>query len=153
MTDAYQRLKALGLELPKTPKPAGNYVPGKLCGDLIYLAGQGPGKPEGSYYTGKVGDDVTWEEAYDHARIVGLQLLGVVEDLVGDLNRVEVIKVLGMVNATPDFGDHPEVINGRSDIFVAVLGDDGRHARSAVGMGSLPNRMTVEVEVIFRIKS
>ncbi|RUZ81375.1 RidA family protein [Mesorhizobium sp. M7A.F.Ca.US.006.01.1.1] len=149
--EAYQRLKDLGLTLPPTPIPAGNYIPAKMCDDLLFLAGQGPSRPDGTWYTGKVGRDVTWEDAYEHARLVGLQLLGVAARIVGDLNRVEVIKVLGMVNAVPDFADHPKVINGCSDIFVAVLGDKGRHSRSAVGMDSLPNGMTVEVEAILRV--
>lgn len=149
--DAYARLEEAGLTLPKTPNPGGNYVPAKLCGDLLYLAGQGPSRPDGSWYVGKVGRDVTIEEAYRHARIVGLQLLGVIHDTVGDLNRVEVVKMLGMVNATPEFADHPKVINGCSDLLVEILGERGRHARSAVGMGSLPNGMTVEVEAILRV--
>jgi enamine deaminase RidA (YjgF/YER057c/UK114 family) len=151
MMDAYERLRALGLTLPKTPQAAGNYVPAKLCGDMLYLAGQGPGRADGSWHVGKVGGDVGWEEAYQHARIVGLQLLGVVHDFVGDLNRVEVIKVLGMVNAVAEFTDHPKVINGASDLFVEVLGEAGRHARSAVGMSSLPKNITVEVEAILRV--
>lgn len=148
---AYTRLEELGLRLPSTPAPGGNYVPFKISGDLLYLAGQGPSRSDGTWYVGKVGSDVTWEEAYEHARIVGLRLLGVAADAVGDLDRIEVVKVLGMVNAVPDFTDHPRVINGCSDLFVEVLGERGRHARSAVGMGSLPNGMTVEVEVIMRI--
>ncbi|MDX3926283.1 MAG: RidA family protein [Shinella sp.] len=149
--DAYQRLKARGLTLPKTPKPAGSYVPAKACGDLLYLAGQGPTRPDGSWYVGKVGENVTIEEAYQHARVVGLTLLGIIHDTVGDLNRVEVIKLLGMVNAAPKFAEHPKVINGCSDLLIDILGEAGKHARSAVGMGSLPNGMTVEVEVILRV--
>ena len=149
--DAYERLKERGLVLPKTPAPRGNYIPAKVCGDLLYLAGQGPSRPDGSWYVGTVGKDVTIEEAYGHARIVGLQLLGIIHDTIGDLNRVEAIKMLGMVNAVPEFGDHPKVINGCSDLLVEILGENGRHARSAVGMGSLPNGMTVEVEIILRI--
>ncbi len=149
--DAYERLNALGLALPKTPKAAGNYIPAKLCGEMLYLAGQGPRRPDGSWCVGKVGKDVGWEEAYQHARLVGLQLLGVVHDAVGDLNRVEVIKLLGMVNAAPEFVDHPKVINGASDLLIEVLGEAGRHARSAVGMGSLPNGITVEIEAILRV--
>jgi len=91
------------------------------------------------------------EEAYQHARLVGLQLLGVIHDAVGDLNRVEVIKLLGMVNAVAEFADHPKVINGASDLLIEVLGEAGRHARSAVGMGSLPNGITVEIEAILRV--
>lgn len=149
--DAYERLNALGLTLPKTPQAAGNYIPAKLCGEMLYLAGQGPRRPDGSWCVGKVGKDVSWEEAYQHARLVGLQLLGVVHDAVGDLNRVEVIKLLGMVNAVPEFADHPKVINGASDLLIEVLGEAGRHARSAVGMGSLPNGITVEIEAILRV--
>lgn len=149
--DAYERLNALGLTLPKTPQAAGNYIPAKLCGEMLYLAGQGPRRPDGSWCVGKVGKDVGWEEAYQHARLVGLQLLGVVHDAVGDLNRVEVIKLLGMVNAVPEFADHPKVINGASDLLIEVLGEAGRHARSAVGMGSLPNGITVEIEAILRV--
>jgi len=149
--DAYERLSALGLTLPKTPKAAGNYIPAKLCGEMLYLAGQGPQRPDGSWCVGKVGKDVSLEEAYQHARLVGLQLLGVIHDAVGDLNRVEVIKLLGMVNAVPEFADHPQVINGASDLLIEVLGEAGRHARSAVGMGSLPNGITVEIEAILRV--
>jgi len=149
--NAYENLKKAGLALPATPAPGGNYTPAKRCGDLLYLSGQGPRLPDGRWCTGKVGGDVSVEEAYGHARMVGLQLLGVAHDAVGDLNRIEVVKVLGMVNATPDFGEHPAVINGCSDLFIEILGEAGKHARSAVGFGSLPNRMTVEIEVILRV--
>ena len=145
-------LAKLGLTLPPTPTPAGNYVPFKRDGQIAYLAGQGPRKPDGSLHTGKVGGDVTVETAYEHAKLVGLQLLASAKAAAGgDLSKVEFLKVLGMVNGTPDFGDHPRVINGCSDLFVAVLGDRGRHARSAVGMGSLPAGITVEVEAVIRI--
>jgi enamine deaminase RidA (YjgF/YER057c/UK114 family) len=112
----------------------------KRVGEMVYLSGQGPKRPDGSQATGKVGLNVSWEEAYEHAKLTGLGLLAAMKEAAdGDLDKVEVVKVLGMVNATPDFADHPKVINGCSDLFVAVLGDNGRHARSAVGMGSLPN--------------
>src|SRR5262249_29945219 len=117
----------------------------------IYLSGQGPRKPEGGYHVGKVGRDVTSEQAYEHAKLVGLALLAVAQKAAGDLSKVEVLKVLGMVNAIPEFGDHPKVINGCSDLLVEILGDRGRHARSAVGFGSLPNNMTVEIEAVMRI--
>jgi enamine deaminase RidA (YjgF/YER057c/UK114 family) len=146
-----EKLKSLGLELPTVPTPVANYVPFKIDGKTIYLSGQGPRKPEGGYYSGKVGRDVGWEEAYQHARIIGLGLLAAAKMAAGDLGRVEVIKVLGMVNGVPEFGDQPKVINGCSDLFVEVLGDRGRHARSAVGMGSLPHNMTVEIEAVMRI--
>ena len=146
-----EKLQSLGLTLPNVPTPVANYVPFKIHGNTIYLSGQGPRKPEGGYHLGKVGRDVTVEQAYEHARIVGLGLLAVAKMAAGDLSRVEVIKLLGMVNAIPEFADQPKVINGCSDLLVEVLGDRGRHARSAVGMGSLPNNMTVEIEAIMRI--
>ncbi|MCL4766798.1 MAG: RidA family protein [Hyphomicrobiaceae bacterium] len=146
-----EKLKALGLSLPDVPTPVANYVPFKLYGSTIYLSGQGPRKPDGSYHVGKVGGTVTVDEAYGHARIVGLGLLAAARKAAGDLSRVEVVKLLGMVNGVPEFADQPKVINGCSDLLVEVLGERGRHARSAVGMGSLPNNMTVEIEAIMRI--
>ncbi|WP_296571811.1 RidA family protein [Phreatobacter sp.] len=147
-----EKLAQLGLTLPATPTPAGNYVPFKRDGHIAYLAGQGPRKADGSLHTGKVGGDVTVEAAYEHAKLVGLQILASAKAAAGgDLSKVEFLKVLGMVNGTPDFGDHPRVINGFSDLMVAVLGDRGRHARSAVGMGSLPMGITVEIEAVIRI--
>jgi len=148
---AEQKLAELGLTLPQLPKPIGNYVPFKRAGDLIFLSGQGPRRPDGSPITGKVGRDVTVEEAYEHAKLIGLGLLAAAKQAAGDLDKVEVLKVLGMVNAVPEFKDQPKVINGCSDLFVAVLGERGRHARSAVGMGSLPNQITVEIEAIMRV--
>lgn len=148
---AEDKLKALGLTLPQMPSPIANYVRFKRVGDVVYLSGQGPRKPDGSNHTGKVGRDVGWEEAYEHAKLTGLGLLAAMKEAAGSLDKVEVVKVLGMVNAVPDFADHPKVINGCSDLFVAVLGDNGRHARSAVGMGSLPNNITVEIEAIIRV--
>lgn len=147
-----EKLAQLGLTLPPTPTPAGNYVPFRRDGNIAYLAGQGPRRADGSLHSGKVGGDVTVEAAYEHAKLVGLQILASAKAAAGgDLSKVEFLKVLGMVNATPDFGDHPRVINGFSDLMVAVLGDRGRHARSAVGMGSLPMGITVEVEAVIRI--
>jgi enamine deaminase RidA (YjgF/YER057c/UK114 family) len=150
---AEQKLAELGLTLPQLPKPIGNYVPFKRAGDLIFLSGQGPRRPDGSPITGKVGRDVTVEEAYEHAKLIGLGLLAAAKLAAGDLDKVEVLKVLGMVNAVPEFKDQPKVINGCSDLFVAVLGERGRHARSAVGMGSLPNQITVEIEAVMRVVS
>jgi enamine deaminase RidA (YjgF/YER057c/UK114 family) len=150
---AEQKLAELGLTLPQLPKPIGNYVPFKRAGDLIFLSGQGPRRPDGSPITGKVGRDVTVEEAYEHAKLIGLGLLAAAKLAAGDLDKVEVLKVLGMVNAVPEFKDQPKVINGCSDLFVAVLGERGRHARSAVGMGSLPNQISVEIEAVMRVVS
>ncbi|GJD59871.1 RidA family protein [Methylobacterium frigidaeris] len=148
-----QKLAELGLTLPEVPVPVANYVPFRVVGDLLYLSGQGPKRPDGTYRPGRLGRDTTIEEGYADAQLAGLQLLAVAKAALGDLSRVKaVVKLLGMVNAEPDFADHPKVINGCSDLLVNVLGDAGRHARSAVGMGSLPNRMTVEVEAILQIE-
>jgi enamine deaminase RidA (YjgF/YER057c/UK114 family) len=145
------KLLALGLTLPEVPNPVANYVSFKRDGNLLYLSGQGPRRNDGTLHTGTVGRDVTVAQAYEHAKLVGLGLLAAAKTATGDLGKVEVIKVLGMVRGTPEFGEQPEVINGCSDLFVAVLGERGRHARSAVGMGSLPRGITVEIEVIMRI--
>ena len=142
-----QRLKELDITLPPIPEPAGNYVHAVRTGNLLFLAGKGP---RGS--RGTVGDTIGVEQAYADAREVGLILLAVMRHELGTLDRVaRVVKVLGMVNATPEFGEQPKVINGCSDLFVEVFGERGRHARSAVGMGSLPNRITVEIECIVEV--
>ena len=146
-----ERLKSLGLVLPKVPTPVANYVPFKIDGRTIYLSGQGPRKPDGKLVTGRVGEEISVEQAYECARLVGLGLLAAAKLAAGDLGKVEALKLLGMVNAVPGFTDQPKVINGCSDLFVEVLGDRGRHARSAVGMGSLPSNMPVEIEAIMRI--
>lgn len=148
---AEDNLARMGLTLPEMPSPIANYVRFKRVGDIVYLSGQGPREPDGTLRTGKVGADVTWEQAYEHAKLTGLGLLAAMKQAAGSLDKVEVVKLLGMVNATPDFADHPKVINGCSDLLVAVLGENGRHARSAVGMGSLPNNITVEIEAIIRV--
>lgn len=141
------RLKERNITLPPVPAPAGNYAHAVRSGNQLYLSGKGPGNS-----TGKVGADVTTEQAYEDARKIGLILLAVLKDELGSLDRVkQVVKVLGMVNAVPDFKEHPQVINGCSDLFVEVFGDQGKHARSAVGMGSLPNMITVEIEAIVEI--
>jgi enamine deaminase RidA (YjgF/YER057c/UK114 family) len=148
---AEEKLAQLGLTLPPVTTPVANYVPFRRDGHVIYLSGQGPRRPDGTFITGKVGRDVKVEEAYEHAKLVGLSLLAVAKQAAGNLDKVEVLKLLGMVNAVPEFGDQPKVINGCSDLLVAVLGERGRHARSAVGTGSLPNGMTVEIEAIMRV--
>ena len=149
---AEENLKKLGLTLPSVPTPVANYVPWKRDGNTIYCSGQGPRRPDGSFISGKVGKDVTLEQAAEHAKLVGLALLAAARAAAGgSLDKVEVLKVLGMVNGVPDFNDHPKVINGCSDLFVSVLGERGRHARSAVGMGSLPNQITVEIEAVMRV--
>ena len=147
------RLQDLGIELPNSPSPLANYVPFVITGNLLYLSGQGPREADGTFHTGKVGESVTTEQAYQDARLTGLNLLSVMKSALGELDRVErVVKLLGMVNGTPDFLEHPQVINGCSDLMVAVFGEKGRHARSAIGMGSLPNNITVEIEAIVEIR-
>jgi len=147
------RLKELDITLPSVPGPAGNYVDAVHTGNLLYLSGKGPLKTEGGATTGKLGKDVTLEQGYQDARSVGLIMLAVLQKELGDLDRVKrVVKLLGMVNAVPEFGDQPKVINGCSDLMVEVFGEKGRHARSAVGMGSLPGQITVEIEAIFEIE-
>jgi len=150
---AEKRLKELGLELGKVSSPVANYVNAVRTGNLLFLAGKGP-RPDagGKRPSGKVGRDYTADEAYQHARTVGLDLLAVMRTELGSLDRVKrVVKLLGMVNAVPEFADHPRVINGCSDLFVEVFGDAGRHARSAVGMGSLPSGIPVEIEAIIEV--
>ena len=148
-----EKLTSLGLVLPEVPVPVANYVPYRWAGNQLYLSGQGPKRPDGTYRPGRLGRDATIDEAYEEARLTGLNLLAVAKSALGELSRIEaVVKLLGMVNAEPDFSDHPKVINGCSDLLVEVLGDAGRHARSAVGMGSLPNRMMVEIEAILLVR-
>jgi enamine deaminase RidA (YjgF/YER057c/UK114 family) len=146
------RLRELGIELPKVPAPVANYVPSARLGNIIFLAGAGPLNPDGSRPQGKVGRDVTLEQANQHARNVGLQLLAALREATGSLDKVVRFgRVFGMVNAVPEFTDHPKVINGCSDLFVEIFGDRGRHARCAVGMGSLPFNMTVEIEAVVEV--
>ena len=147
-----QRLAELGLTLPTAPAPMANYVPYRWAGNLLFLSGQGPRRADGGFEIGRLGKDATIEDGYRAARLTGVQLLAIAKSAVGELSRIEaVVKLLGMVNAEPDFADHPKVINGCSDLFVEVLGEAGRHARSAVGVGSLPNRIMVEIEAILLI--
>ena len=151
-TIAEDKLKALNIELPEPAAPVANYVNAVQTGKLIFLAGKGPNKPEGGYITGKVGEDLTVEEGYEAARLAGITQLAVLKAELGNLDRVKrIIKVLGMVNCAPDFGNQPEVVNGFSDLMVEVFGDKGKHARAAVGMGSLPRNIAVEVEMIVEI--
>ena len=149
-----EKLTSLGLVLPTAPTPLAQYRPARLIGNTLYLSGQIPRNPDGSFILGRLGRDISIEEGYEAARNVGLQLLSVIKSVVGELSRVEAIaKVNGMVNAEPDFLDHAKVINGCSDILVEILGEAGYHARSAVGMGSLPLGVAVEIEAIVAVKS
>lgn len=152
-TSAEARLKALGIELPPASTPVANYVNAVRTGNLIFLAGKGPGRPDGSNITGKVGVDLTIEEGYEAARLTGINQLAALRAEIGSLDKVRrIVKVLGMVNAPPDFTDHPKVINGFSDLMVAVFGEKGKHARAAVGMNSLPLNIAVEIEMIVEVE-
>jgi len=150
---AEARLKELGIVLPSLPKPVANYVPYRLAGNILYLSGQGP-REKGVSLVGKLGADVSLEEGYRRARVVGLGLLSAMRDALGSLDRVDyIVKLLGMVNAVPEFNDSPKVINGCSDLFVEVFGEAGRHARSAVGNVMLPHQISVEIEGIVAVKA
>ncbi|MBT8219063.1 MAG: RidA family protein [Bacteroidia bacterium] len=145
-------LDSLNIELPELSTPLANYVHTVRTGDLVFTSGKGPRDDAGDSITGKVGVDMTWEEGYDAARSVGLQQLAALKLELGDLRKVKrIVKVLGMVNAHADFKDQSKVINGFSDLMVEVFGEAGKHARSAVGMGSLPNNIAVEIEMIVQV--
>jgi len=147
--DFDQKLKDLNIVLTEPSPPVANYVNITQSGKLLFLAGKGPNKPGGGYVTGKVGQDLTVEEGYQAARLTGIAQLSVIKHHLGDLNKVKrILKVTGMVNAVPDFTNQPEVINGFSALMVEVFGEKGKHARAAVGMGSLPRNIAVEVELI-----
>lgn len=150
---AEQRLKELNLELPPAPKPAGVYKPVVQVGNLLYVSGHGPLRSDKTLITGKVGGDLTKEQGYQAARQTGLAILASVREHLGSLDRVvRTIKTLGMVNCGPDFAEHPAVINGYSDLLREVFGEPGVGARSAVGMGSLPGNIAVEIEVILEVR-
>jgi enamine deaminase RidA (YjgF/YER057c/UK114 family) len=149
---AERKLKELGIELAPAGAPVANYVNAVRSGNLLFLAGKGPAPVQGERAAGKVGREFTVDQGYAFARSTGLALLAVLKSELGSLDRVvRVVKVLGMVNCTPEFADHPKVINGCSDLFVEVFGDRGRHARSAVGVGSLPSAIPVEIEAIIEV--
>jgi enamine deaminase RidA (YjgF/YER057c/UK114 family) len=147
------RVKELRLELPPPPKPAGVYKPVVVVGNMAYVSGHGPLKSDGTMMTGRVGADIDKQGGYNAAKQVGLTILTTLRTSLGSLNRVKrLVKTLGMVNATADFKEHPAVINGYSDLMKQVFGDDnGVGARSAVGMGSLPGNISVEIEAIFEL--
>mgnify|MGYP002780708864 FL=1 len=150
---AERRLAELGLALPSPPKPQGNYVPWRLGGGLLFLSGVGPRHPDGRHVAGVIGADLTVRHGYEAARLCGLNLLANMRDALGTLDRVDtILKVLGMVRAVPDFGEQPEVINGCTDLFVEVFGEAGRPAGSAVGMGSLPRGIAVEIEAVVLVR-
>ena len=152
--DFDKKLKDLGIELSAPVKPIANYVKAVRTGNLLYLSGHGPTKADGSNITGKVGKDLTTEQGYDAAKQVGVAILSTLKAELGDLNKVKrVVKVLGMVNCTENFVDQPKVMNGFSDLMVAVFGEKGKHARSAVGMYALPSNIAVEVEIVVELEN
>ena len=146
-------LKSLGITLPKQSAPIANYVNYVRTGNLIYFSGSGPSVESQGYVKGKLGKDMTIEQGKEAARITGINMIANLKNAVGDLNKVKrIVKVLGMVNSTEDFTDQPKVMNGFSDLMVAVFGEKGKHARSAVGMAALPMNMAVEIEMIVEVK-
>ena len=151
--DFDKKLKELNIELFTPGKPIANYVKAVRTGNLLYLAGHGPTKADGSNILGKVGKDLTIEQGYEAARQTAISLISTLKVELGDLNKVKrIVKVLGMVNCTETFTDQPKVINGFSDTMVAVFGEKGKHARSAVGMYALPLNMAVEIEMIVEVE-
>jgi enamine deaminase RidA (YjgF/YER057c/UK114 family) len=147
------RLKSLGIELPPAPRPMGSYATAVQSGNLLFLSGHGPLKDGRVAYQGRVGRDLSIEQGQEAARLTGLNLLATARDALGSLDRVRrVVKALGMVQCADDFTDHPKVINGFSDLMVEVFGDAGRHARAAVGMGSLPFGISVEIELVLEVE-
>ncbi len=151
--DPEARLRELGIELPAPPEPVANYVNGVRTGNLIFLAGKGPRRADGTEITGKLGAGVSIDEGYEGARLTGINQLAVLKAMLGDLKKVKrIVKVLGMVNSDPDFIDQPKVINGFSDLMVEVFGERGRHARAAVGMASLPRGQSVEIELVVEVE-
>ena len=153
MSKIESRLQELGITLPDSPAPMANYVPVVRTGNLIYLSGVGPmAKSDGSEYKGKLGDNISVDEGYDAARLTAVNLIARLKGYLGDLDRVtQIVKLLSMVNATPDFTEPPAVSNGCSDLMVEVFGDRGRHARSAIGVATLPGGMPIEIELIAEI--
>ena len=154
MSAVEDKLSSMGLTLPDLPSPIGNYVPAVRTGNLMFLSGVGPApRPDGTTPVGKLGRDLTVEEGYEAAKLTALNILARLKAELGDLDRVKrIVKLLSMVNADPDFTQPPAVANGCSDLMVELFGDRGRHARSAVGMNSLPNNIPVEIEVIVEVE-
>jgi enamine deaminase RidA (YjgF/YER057c/UK114 family) len=153
VSQAEDRIKELGFALPTPPPPQGNYIGAYRTGNLVFLSGVGPRKPDGDLVLGKVGRELTVEQGYEAARYCALNMLVNLKAVIGDLDKVKhFVKLLGMVNADPEFGQTPAVMNGCSDLLVEIFGDRGRHARSAVGMGTLPNGMAVEVEGVVEVE-
>ncbi len=147
-----ENLQKLGIVLPKPTSPIANYVKYVQSGNLLFLSGHGPSKADGTYMIGKLGTDLTVAQGAEAAKLTGINLLATLQAAVGDLNKVKrIVKVLGFVNGNNDFSDQPKVMNGFSDLMVAVFGEKGKHARSAIGTNSLPNNMAVEIEMVVEL--
>ncbi len=150
--DPELRLRELNITLPEPPQPVANYVNGVRTGNLIFLAGKGPRRADGTEITGKLGADLSIEEGYEGARLTAINQLAVLKEMLGDLNKVKrIVKVLGLVNSDPSFIEQPKVINGFSDLMVEVFGEKGKHARAAIGVASLPRGQAVEIELIVEV--
>jgi enamine deaminase RidA (YjgF/YER057c/UK114 family) len=150
---AEAKIRELGLNLQAAGAPAGNYVPAVLAGNLVYVSGQLPVREDGTRVLGKLGDDLSVEEGYGAARLSAIAMIARLRDALGSLDRVRrIVKVTGYVNATPDFTQHPQVINGASDLLAEVFGEAGKHARAAIGVNSLPAGCPVEVELIAEVE-
>jgi len=153
MSGYEKKLTEMGISLPRTPKPEAAYVPAKKIGDLVFCSGQGPSVEGELIHTGKVGVEKTVEQGYEAAKICAINCLAAVRDLVGSLDKVEeIVQVRGFVNSAPDFGQQPEVVNGASEFLEKIFGEKGKHARCALGTSSLPRDITVEVEMIVKVK-
>ena len=147
-----EQLTELGLTIPAVGRPVANYVGAVRTGNLVFVSGHGPRRPEGGTITGKVGRELTTEQGYEAARACMLACLASLQAEIGDLEKVRrIVKLLGMVNCTEEFGEQPQVINGASDLLVSLFGERGRHARSAVGMQMLPGNISVEIEMIVEV--
>lgn len=152
--DVEKKLAELGIELPEPRPPVANYVRAVRTGKLVFLAGHGPVQPDGTYVTGRLGEDLTVEQGYEAARLTAIALLASLKQEIGDLDKVtRIVRVFGMVSSTPSFTEQPAVINGASDLLVEVFGEKrGKHARAAVGMASLPIGIAVEIEMVVEVK-
>jgi enamine deaminase RidA (YjgF/YER057c/UK114 family) len=150
---AEDKIKELGLDLGQVGPPAGNYVPAVRTGDLLFISGQLPTRPDGTRPLGRLGELTPVDEGYDAARLCGISLLARLREELGSLDKVKrIVKVVGYVNATPEFIQHPQVVNGASDLLAEVFGDAGKHARAAIGVSSLPAGCPVEVELVAEVE-
>lgn len=148
-----ERIAAMGLTIADAPAPKANYVNAVCTGNLMYLAGKGPSDPGGKWITGKLGADLSVEQGYEAAKIIAMAHVAVLKSELGDLSKVKrIVKVNGMINSAPEFAEHSKVMNGYSDMMVAIFGEKGKHARSSVGMCSLPFNIAVEVEIVVEVE-